>query len=112
MVYTGLAPRRLQFHVAPALPGLYKYTTSVDIRKTRYKASHSCRTTCKRSESAQEGGEQRYISDHQSKTENAGLIDHMKKRNQCSAHTATICFKSRPNSFENMEHRWAKTEYI
>ena len=53
-----------------------------------------------------------YISDHQSKTENAGLIDHMKKWNPCSAHTATICFKSRPNSFENMEHRWAKTEYI
>ena len=33
---------------------------------TRYKASYSCRTTCKRSESAQESGEQRYISDHQS----------------------------------------------
>ena len=43
-----------------------KYTTSVDIQKTRYKASHSCRTTCERSESAQESGEQRYISDHQS----------------------------------------------
>ena len=26
-------------------------------KKTRYKASHSCRTTCKRSESAQESGE-------------------------------------------------------
>jgi len=34
-----------------------KYTTSVDIQKTRYKASHSCRTTCERSESAQESGE-------------------------------------------------------
>ena len=32
----------------------------------RYKASHSCRTTCERSESAQESGEQRYISNHQS----------------------------------------------
>ena len=64
MVYTALAPRRLQFHVAPAMPAL-KYTTSVDIQKNnnnnkqkkRYKASHSCRTTCERSESAQESGE-------------------------------------------------------
>ena len=29
MVYTELAPRRQQFHVAPAMPAL-KYTTSVD----------------------------------------------------------------------------------
>ena len=36
MVYTELAPRRLQFHVAPAMSAL-KYTTSVDIQKTRYK---------------------------------------------------------------------------
>ena len=36
MVYTELAPRRQQFHVAPAVPPL-KYTTSVDIKKTRYK---------------------------------------------------------------------------
>ena len=36
MVYTELAPRRQQFHVAPAMPVL-KYTTSVDIQKTRYK---------------------------------------------------------------------------
>ena len=36
MVYTELALRRLPFHVAPALPAL-KYTTSVDIKKTRYK---------------------------------------------------------------------------
>ena len=35
MVYTELAPRRQQFHVAPAMPAL-KYTTSVDIQKTRY----------------------------------------------------------------------------
>ena len=34
MVYTELAPRRQQFHVAPAMLAL-KYTTSVDI-KTRY----------------------------------------------------------------------------
>ena len=32
-------------------------TTSVGIQKTRYKASHSCRTTCERSESTQESGE-------------------------------------------------------
>ena len=41
MVYTELAPRWLQFHVAPAMPAL-KYTTSVDIKnkkkqKPRYK---------------------------------------------------------------------------
>ena len=36
MVYTELVPRWLQFHVAPAMPAL-KYTTSVDIQKTRYK---------------------------------------------------------------------------
>ena len=36
MVYTDLSPRRLQFHVAPDMPAL-KYTTSVDIQKTRYK---------------------------------------------------------------------------
>ena len=40
MVYTELALRWLQFHVAPAMPAL-KYTTSVDIKKkkkkTRYK---------------------------------------------------------------------------
>ena len=36
MVYTELAPRRQQFHLAPAMPAL-KYTTSVDIKKTRYK---------------------------------------------------------------------------
>jgi len=30
-----------------------KYTTLVDIQRTHYKASHSCRTTCKNSESAQ-----------------------------------------------------------
>ena len=31
MVYTRLAQRLLQFHVAPAMPAL-KYTTSVDIK--------------------------------------------------------------------------------
>ena len=36
MVYTELALRRQQFHVAPAMPAL-KYTTSVDIQKTSYK---------------------------------------------------------------------------
>ena len=32
MVYTELAPRWLQFHVAPAMPAL-KYTTLVEIQK-------------------------------------------------------------------------------
>ena len=36
MVYTELAPRWLQFHVAPAMPAL-KYTTSVDIKKRKRK---------------------------------------------------------------------------
>ena len=52
MVYTELAPRRQQFHVAPAMPA-FKYTTSVDIQKNALsKAGHSCRITCERSESA------------------------------------------------------------
>ena len=55
MVYTELAPRRQQFHVAPAVPAL-KYTTSAEIEKTRYKklvthVEYEC------SESAQESGE-------------------------------------------------------
>ena len=37
MVYTGLAPRRLQFHVAPAICQRCKYTTSVDIQKRAIK---------------------------------------------------------------------------
>ena len=36
MVYTELAPRWQQFHVAPAMPAL-KYTTLVDIEKMRDK---------------------------------------------------------------------------
>ena len=36
MVYTELAPRRQQFHVAPAMPAL-KYATSVDIQKRAMK---------------------------------------------------------------------------
>ena len=35
-MYTELAPRRLQFHVAPAMPAL-KYTTLVALQKMRYK---------------------------------------------------------------------------
>ena len=57
MVYTALAPRRLQFHVAPAMPALLLFGGYLNIKKTRYKASHSCRTTCEHSESAQESGE-------------------------------------------------------
>ena len=57
MVYTELAPRQQQFHVAPAMPAL-KYTTSVDIQKrTIKKDGHSCRITCERNESAQKSGE-------------------------------------------------------
>ena len=47
MVYTELAPRWLQFHVAPAMPAL-KYTTSVDIQKTRYKKIKKKKTRYKK----------------------------------------------------------------
>ena len=65
-VYTELVPKRLQFHEAPAMPAL-KVHHFGGYSKTRYKklATHR-RTTCERSESAQESGEQRYTSDHQS----------------------------------------------
>ena len=36
MVYTDLAPRWQQYHLAPAMPAL-QYTISVDIEKLRYK---------------------------------------------------------------------------
>ena len=52
MVDTELALRWQQFHVAPAMAAL-KYTTSVNIQKTRYEKL----VTCERSESAQESGE-------------------------------------------------------
>ena len=78
MVYTDLAPRRQQFHVAPAMQAL-KYTTSVDIQKTCYKKKKkkklvTHRITCKRSESAQESGEKCYISDHQSICNSSGAV--------------------------------------
>ena len=66
MVYTELAPRWLQFHVAPAMPVL-KYTTSVDIQKTCYK---KLVTHVEPQASAvsllRERRIERYISDHQS----------------------------------------------
>ena len=40
MVYTELAPKRQQFHVAQSYAATkerYQYTTSVDIKNTRYK---------------------------------------------------------------------------
>ena len=37
MVYTELAPRRVQFHVAPAICQRCKYTTSVDFQKRAIK---------------------------------------------------------------------------
>ena len=39
MAYTEIAPRWLQFHVAPAMPAL-KYTTSVDIKKQQKKTRY------------------------------------------------------------------------
>ena len=44
MVYTELAPRRQQFHVAPATQqpnSAVNYTISVDIKNTRYKWTQS-----------------------------------------------------------------------
>ena len=61
MVYTELAPRRQQFHVAPAMPAL-----SVHHFLVKKKKSHSCRITCERSESARERRIALYKSDHQS----------------------------------------------
>ena len=57
MVYTGLICAETAAVSSGTSNASAKYTTSVDIQKTRYKASHSCRTSCKRSESAQESGE-------------------------------------------------------
>ena len=60
MVYTELAPRRLQLGMWHRPCQRCKYTTlAVDIQKTRCKktTSLSCRITCERSESAQESGE-------------------------------------------------------
>ena len=54
MVYAGPEPRRLQFHVTPAMPALQVHHFG-GYSKTRYKANQSCRATC-----------ERYISDHQS----------------------------------------------
>ena len=39
IVYTDLAPRRQQFHVASAMPAL-KYTTSVDIPRYKKLVAH------------------------------------------------------------------------
>ena len=56
---TENAPRRQQFHVAPAMPALYVHHFG-GYSKQRYKnikkikTSHSCRIACERSESARE----------------------------------------------------------
>ena len=56
--YTGLEPRRQQFHVAPAMPVLkYHFGDIFQKRSIKKKARHSCRTTSERTESAQESGE-------------------------------------------------------
>ena len=54
MVYAGPEPRRLQFHVTPAMPALQVHHFG-GYSKTRYKkARHSCRITCEHSESVRE----------------------------------------------------------
>ena len=65
MVYTELAPRRLQFHVGTSPCQRCKYTTSVDIKKcaiklvTHVESHASAVSLVKRAR-------KRYISDHQS----------------------------------------------
>ena len=64
MVYTELAPRRQQFHVAPDMQqpnsAISQYTISVDTKHMRYKRIYSLLTfSCKdvRSECAREQSE-------------------------------------------------------
>ena len=61
MVYTELAPRRLQFHVAPAKCERCKYTTVGYLKKEKKKKALLKETRnshlCERSKSAQESGE-------------------------------------------------------
>ena len=86
--------------LAPAMPVL-KYTTSVDIqlKNMLWKAIHSCRITCKCSESLQESREQHYISNHQDGlrqrfrwtcTQNAPPYNKHKKAHQTATMTSAI----------------------
>ena len=62
MVYTELAPRRLQFHVAPAIPALYVHHFSGYLfKKTRYKKLVTHVESHASAVSLVESGEQRYI---------------------------------------------------
>ena len=66
MVYTERAPRRQQFHVAPAIATIKQrcqYTTAVDIKTRAIKGySHSFRVTSEKSTASLQGsGEERCI---------------------------------------------------
>ena len=71
MVYTELAPRRQQFHVAPAMQqpnSAVNYAISVDIKNTRYERIQSLiqnRMRHERSESAREQRTAIYKSDEE-----------------------------------------------
>ena len=58
VVYTDLAPRRQQFHVAPAMPAHFEYTASMDIQKcykklvTRVELHASALSLLKRAENS------------------------------------------------------------
>ena len=54
MVYTRSCAETAVVRVAPAAMPALKYIIPVDIQKCAMKASHSCRITCERNESAQE----------------------------------------------------------
>ena len=68
---TQNAPRRQQFHVAPAMPALYVHhfrgyrETRHKNKKQNKKTSHSYRITCERNESARERRKALYKSDQQ-----------------------------------------------
>ena len=62
---TQNAPRLQQFHVAPAMSALLSTPLQWILKNVLQKASHSCRITCKRSESAWEQRIARHKSDQQ-----------------------------------------------
>ena len=64
MMYTELAPRRQQFHVAPAMQqanSAVNYTISVDIKNTRYKRTQSLIQNHVRHERTESAREQRTV---------------------------------------------------
>ena len=65
--YTQNVPRWQQFHVAPPIVSAVSTPLQWIFKNALYKGSHSCRITCKRSESAREWRIALYKSDQQQK---------------------------------------------